>query len=139
MRQVANILQFQTRGRGLFDITRTVGDWVDKQAMTTGLLTCFCRHTSAGLLIQENASPEVRADLEDFLARIAPESGARYRHFDEGVDDMPAHIRTLLTGVTLSIPLIEGKLALGTWQAIYLYEHRRQPHTRQVALHLAGA
>jgi secondary thiamine-phosphate synthase enzyme len=138
MRQATDILQFQTRGRGLFDITRTIEGWLEQQAMTAGLLTAFCRHTSASLLIQENASPDVRADLEDFLARIAPESSSRYRHFDEGVDDMPAHIRTVLTGVQISVPLIEGKLALGTWQAVYLFEHRRQPHTRQVALHLIG-
>jgi secondary thiamine-phosphate synthase enzyme len=138
MRQAADILQFQTRGRGLFDITQTVEAWVDRQAMTTGLLTAFCRHTSASLLIQENAAPAVRADLEDFLAKLAPDSASNYRHDDEGPDDMPAHIRTALTGVQLSIPLIAGKLTLGTWQAIYLYEHRKQPHARQVALHLTG-
>ena len=106
--------------------------------METGLLTVFCRHTSASLLIQENAAAEVRFDLEAYFDQIAPEDPARYRHDDEGPDDMPAHIRSALTGVQLSIPLIDGRLALGTWQGVYLFEHRRLPHTRSVALHLLG-
>ena len=106
--------------------------------MATGLLTLFCRHTSASLVIQENADPDVRRDLEDWVASIAPES-ASYRHQDEGPDDMPAHLRSVLTGVQLSIPLIGGRPALGTWQGIYLFEHRRRPHRREVALHLLGA
>ena len=106
--------------------------------MRTGLLTLFCRHTSAGLLIQENAARDVRADLETFFERIAPEEAGRYRHADEGADDMPAHIRTALTGVQLAIPIIAGRLALGTWQGIYLFEHRRAPHRREIAMHLIG-
>jgi secondary thiamine-phosphate synthase enzyme len=106
--------------------------------MTAGLLTVFCRHTSASLLIQENAAPEVRDDLQAFFEQLAPEAPGRYAHDDEGPDDMPAHIRTALTQVQLSVPLIDGKLMLGTWQGIYLFEHRRRPHEREVALHLLG-
>jgi secondary thiamine-phosphate synthase enzyme len=106
--------------------------------MGEGLLTLFCRHTSASLLIQENAAPEVRSDLEAWIARLAPE-GDHYAHDDEGPDDMPAHLRATLTGIQLSIPLIEGQLALGTWQGIYLFEHRRRPHRRQIAVHLLGS
>jgi secondary thiamine-phosphate synthase enzyme len=106
--------------------------------MRTGLLTVFCRHTSASLLIQENAAPEVRSDLEAFFEQLAPEDPSRYAHDDEGPDDMPAHLRTALTQVQLSIPLIHGQLALGTWQGIYVFEHRRRSHQREVALHLAG-
>ena len=101
-------------------------------------MTLFCRHTSAGLLIQENAAPEVRFDLEAFFQRMAPEEEGRYRHNDEGADDMPAHIRTALNGVNLSIPVIDRRLALGTWQGIYLFEHRAAPQERDVAMHLIG-
>jgi secondary thiamine-phosphate synthase enzyme len=138
MRQAAQTLSFQTPGPGLFEITRDVAGWTNGQGMTTGLLTLFCRHTSASLTIQENADPDVRRDLEDWVAAVAPESPA-YRHQDEGPDDMPAHLRSVLTGVQLSIPLIDGRLALGTWQGVYLFEHRRRPHRREVALHLLGA
>ena len=138
MRQAAGIIEVQTRERGLVEITRNVASWVGGCGMTTGLLTLFCRHTSASLLIQENAAFEVRTDLEAFFDQIAPEDPARYQHDDEGPDDMPAHIRTALTGVNLTIPQIDGRLALGTWQGIYLFEHRRRPHRRQVALHLLG-
>jgi secondary thiamine-phosphate synthase enzyme len=103
-----------------------------------GLLTLFCRHTSASLLIQENAAPEARADLEAYFERVAPEAPGRYRHDDEGPDDMPAHLRAALTGVQVSIPLVGGRLMLGTWQGVYLFEHRRRPHRREVALHLLG-
>ena len=137
MRQAARTLAFQTPGQGLYEITRDVAAWAQGQGMATGLLTLFCRHTSASLTIQENADPDVRADLEDWVAAIAPESAA-YRHQDEGPDDMPAHLRTVLTGVQLSVPLIDGRLALGTWQGIYLFEHRRRPHHREVAVHLLG-
>jgi secondary thiamine-phosphate synthase enzyme len=137
MRQATHILSFETRGQGLNEITRDVASWVDAQGMAQGLLTLFCRHTSASLVIQENAAPEVRTDLQDWIARLAPES-RDYHHDDEGPDDMPAHLRSVLTGVQLSIPLIGGRLALGTWQGIYLWEHRRRPHRRQVALHLLG-
>lgn len=137
MRQAATVLAVQTPGPGLHEITRDVASWVRGQRMTTGLLTLFCRHTSAGLAIQENADPDVRRDLEDWVARLAPES-ADWRHQEEGADDMPAHARSVLTGVQVSIPLIEGRLALGAWQGIYLFEHRRRPHRREVALHLLG-
>jgi secondary thiamine-phosphate synthase enzyme len=138
MRQAADILCFETRGRGLVEITREIGAFVAGQAIETGLLTVFCRHTSASLLIQENAAPEVRVDLEHYFAQIAPEDPARYVHDDEGPDDMPAHIRAALTNVSLSIPILSGAMALGTWQGIYLFEHRRRPHRREVALHVMG-
>jgi secondary thiamine-phosphate synthase enzyme len=129
----------RSNGPGLIEITDPVRSWTDAQSMTTGLLTLFCRHTSASLLIQENAAPEVRKDLEAFFEQLAPEDPGRYAHNDEGSDDMPAHLKAALTQVQLSIPLLEGKLALGTWQGIYLFEHRRRQHDRQVALHLLGA
>ena len=137
MRQAAHTLSVATRGQGLVEITREVAGWVAGQGMTTGLLTLFCRHTSASLLIQENADPDVRRDLEDYFAGLAPASAA-YRHQDEGPDDMPAHLRTALTAVQLSVPLMNGRLALGTWQGVYLFEHRTRPHTRQITLHLLG-
>ncbi|HEX8653620.1 MAG TPA: secondary thiamine-phosphate synthase enzyme YjbQ [Allosphingosinicella sp.] len=137
MQQVSGKLEIGTRGQGLVEITRDVTSWLEAQAVTEGLLTLFCRHTSCSLLVQENAAPAARADLERFFARIAPE-GEGYEHDDEGPDDMPAHIRAALTQVQLSIPLQSGRLALGTWQGIYLFEHRRAPHRRTVALHLIG-
>ena len=138
MRQATGQLEVQTRGRGLVEVTREVEAWVRETGMREGLLTVFCRHTSASVIIQENAAPEVRVDLETFFEAIAPEDPSRYRHNDEGPDDMPSHIRTALTGVSLSIPLAGGRLALGTWQGVYLFEHRRAPHTRRLALHLIG-
>ncbi|HET9390645.1 MAG TPA: secondary thiamine-phosphate synthase enzyme YjbQ [Steroidobacteraceae bacterium] len=138
MRNLAQILQIRTHRRGLLEITSEVQAWVGNQKVAAGLLTLFCRHTSASLLIQENAAREVRSDLEAFFEGIAPEEPGRYRHADEGPDDMPAHLRAALTGVQLSIPIIQGRLALGTWQGIYLFEHRSQPHVREVALQLLG-
>lgn len=138
MQQATQVLSVRTTRRGLVDITREVRGWVGAQQLRTGLLTVFCKHTSASLLIQENAAREVRTDLETFFEQIAPEEEGRYAHDDEGPDDMPAHLRAALTGVQLSIPLIDGELALGTWQAVYLFEHRRRPHERQIALHLSG-
>jgi len=138
MRQAATMLEVATPGIALVEITGAVTRWVAEQRMDQGLLTLFCRHTSASLLIQENAAPEVQDDLMAFFARIAPEDRALYRHDDEGPDDMPAHIRAALTQVQLSIPLIGGRLALGTWQGVYLFEHRRRPHRRSIALHLLG-
>ncbi|MBX5463473.1 MAG: YjbQ family protein [Steroidobacteraceae bacterium] len=138
MRQATHTLRVRTPGRGLVEITRDVRVWVQAQGMTTGLLTLFCRHTSASLLIQENAAPEVRSDLEAFFEQLAPENPSRYAHDDEGPDDMPAHLRTALTQVQLSVPLVSGQPALGTWQGIYVFEHRRSPHERQVVLHLIG-
>jgi secondary thiamine-phosphate synthase enzyme len=137
MRQATTILTLNTTRQGLVDVTDQIVRWLREQQMTEGLLTVFCRHTSASLLIQENAAPEVRTDLEAYFARIAPES-REYEHDDEGPDDMPAHLRTALTQVQLSIPLIDSRLALGTWQGIYLFEHRRRPHRRTLALHLIG-
>jgi len=138
MRQATSLLEFHTPRQGLVEITREVADWVSARGMTEGLLTLFCRHTSASLLIQENAAPAARRDLEAYFARIAPEDPGRYEHGDEGPDDMPAHLRTALTQTQLSVPLIGGRVALGTWQGIYLFEHRRRPHRRSLALHLIG-
>ena len=138
MLQAVDILSIPTRGRGLVEITRDVLNWLKPHTVQAGLLTLFCRHTSAGLLIQENAARDVCADLETFFDRLAPEDDSRYRHADEGPDDMPAHIRTALIGVQLAIPIVQRELALGTWQGIYLFEHRRAPHRRQIALHLIG-
>lgn len=138
MLNVAKTLRVQTQRRGLLEITAEVRAWVNAQQAATGLLTLFCRHTSASLLIQENAAREVRSDLETFFATIAPEDPSRYEHDDEGPDDMPAHLRTALTGVQLSIPIVDGQLALGTWQGIYVFEHRARPHEREIVLHLLG-
>jgi secondary thiamine-phosphate synthase enzyme len=124
-------------GKRLTEITRPIATWVAEQGITTGLLTVYCRHTSASLLIQENADPDVRTDLEAWFERIAPEDGG-YVHDAEGPDDMPAHIRTALTSVSLAIPIDKGELVLGTWQGIYLFEHRRRQHRREVVLHLIG-
>lgn len=137
MRQATTILTIDTTRQGLVDVTAQITRWTHDQRLAEGLLTVFCRHTSASLLIQENAAPEVRTDLEAYFARIAPES-REYLHDDEGPDDMPAHLRTALTQVQLSIPLIDGRLVLGTWQGIYLFEHRRRPHRRTLALHVIG-
>jgi secondary thiamine-phosphate synthase enzyme len=138
LRQASSTLEISTPGQGLVEIGAGVRRWAEGQGMATGLLTLFCRHTSASLLIQENAAPEVRDDLEAFFARIAPEDPEAYAHDDEGPDDMPAHLRAALTQVQLTIPLAEHRLVLGTWQGIYLFEHRRRPHLRQVAMHLIG-
>ena len=138
MRQASGALSVRTRGRGLVDITAEVRRWLEAQSILTGLLTLFCTHTSASLLIQENASPAVRADLEAFFGRLAPEDATLYEHDDEGPDDMPAHLRAALTQVHLSVPVADGRLVLGTWQAIYLFEHRRRPHERRIALHVLG-
>lgn len=138
MRQAAEIISWRTAGRGLIEITREIEGWVARQGMQAGLLTLFCRHTSASLLIQENAAPEVRDDLQAFFERLAPEDPSLYLHDDEGPDDMPAHLRAALTNTQLSIPLIGGRLTLGTWQGVYLFEHRRRPHMREVAMHLIG-
>lgn len=142
LRQAVTSLTVASPGMGLHDVTGPIADWVKAQGMAQGLLTVFIRHTSASLTIQENADPAVLADLSDYFLRIAPlgppQGPGRYRHDDEGPDDMPAHIRTALTQTSLSIPLLNGRLALGTWQAIYLFEHRTRPHRRELALHLLG-
>ena len=136
MRQATGEIVIDSR-RGLQDVTRPVADWVAAQGMGEGLLTVFCRHTSASLTIGENASPAVRRDMEAWFARLAPEE-ADYEHDDEGPDDMPAHLRAAVTDVSLSIPLIGGRLMLGAWQGMFLFEHRRAPHRRRLALHLMG-
>jgi secondary thiamine-phosphate synthase enzyme len=138
MRQAVAVIEVPTRGRGLFDVTRPLVGWVAEQGIGTGLLTVWCRHTSASLLVQENASPEVLLDIRDFFERLAPEDAGRYRHSDEGLDDMPAHLRAALTAVQLTVPVMDGAPALGTWQGIYLFEHRARPHRRSLALHLLG-
>lgn len=136
MQQATHTLHIPTHGRGLIEITTAVRGWVDSQEITTGLLTLFCRHTSASLMIQENADPDVRADLEAFFETLAPEDPKRYRHDTEGADDMPSHLRAALTQTQLSIPIADGNLVLGTWQGIYVFEHRRAPHQREIVLHL---
>ena len=138
MRQASRTLTVPTSGKGLVEITPAVREWVREQQVRTGLLTVFCRHTSASLLIQENADRNVRADLQTFFERIAPEDAGRYLHDDEGPDDMPAHIRTALTQVQLTIPVVDGVPALGTWQGVFVFEHRSRPHTREIVLHLLG-
>jgi len=137
MRQASTTLRFDTPGRGFTDITAAVAQWLTETRMREGLLTLLCRHTSASLLIQENAARAVRTDLLAWIDRLAPE-GDHYRHDDEGPDDMPAHLRATLTGVTLQIPVLDGRLRLGTWQGIYLAEHRRMPHRREIATHMLG-
>ena len=137
MRQAVGTITIQTRRKGLVEITGEVSDWLGGQAVGEGLLTLFCRHTSASLVIQENAAPAVRRDMETYFDALAPESGA-YEHDDEGPDDMPAHLKAALTGVQLSIPVMNGAMMLGTWQGIYLFEHRVQPHRRSIALHVLG-
>ncbi len=137
MSHFANVISISTHGRSMTEFTHAVSDWLAEQGVSTGLLTIFCQHTSASLLIQENAAPEVQDDLLTALDRLAPE-GPHYLHDSEGADDMPAHIKTALTQTHLAIPVINGRLALGTWQGIYLVEHRRAPHQRKIALHLAG-
>ncbi len=131
-------LSVETPGQGLIEITSEVDDWVGRQRVGTGLLTVFCRHTSASLTIQENADPDVQRDLESFFKRLVAEDPLLYRHTAEGADDMPAHIRAALTDVSLNIPVSAARLVLGTWQGIYLFEHRHRPHRRRLALHLAG-
>ncbi|HEX4694259.1 secondary thiamine-phosphate synthase enzyme YjbQ [Sphingomonas sp.] len=137
MQQAATEIAIETAGQGLYDCTDQVMAWVAECGIETGLLTLFVRHTSASLLIQENAAPAARRDLERYFARVAPES-RDYEHDDEGPDDMPAHLRAALTATSLSIPVANCRPVLGTWQGIYLFEHRRAPHHRRIALHLIG-
>jgi secondary thiamine-phosphate synthase enzyme len=135
-------LQISTHGKGFYPFTRDVAKWISSLNaagnVTTGLLTVFVQHTSASLTIQENADPDVVRDLADFFERLAPENDPRYRHKDEGPDDMPAHIRSALTQTQLTIPVVNRRMVLGTWQGIYLFEHRSSPHRRSVVLHLIG-
>ena len=138
MRQELTEIVVATRGRGLTEITAEVDEWVRSTGIREGLLTLQIRHTSASLLIQENADPEVRHDLERFLARLVPEGDRIFQHTLEGPDDMPAHVRSALTPTTLSLPVGDGRPTLGTWQGIYVYEHRARAHRRRVACHLLG-
>jgi len=138
LRQVSHELVIATRGRGLYEFTRELEAWVEHNQFQDGLLTLHLRHTSASLLIQENASPDVRRDLEAFFKRLVPDGDPLFEHTLEGDDDMPAHVRTALTTVNLSLPVRESRLALGTWQGIYLWEHRVRGHTRRIALHFIG-
>ena len=133
-----HVLQSRAKRRGLTEITADVRQWVAGQEITSGLLTLYCRHTSASLLIQENAAPAVQRDLGKFFDELAPEGDGLYEHDDEGLDDMPAHLKTALTQVQLSVPVMDGKLMLGTWQGIYLFEHRAHPSQREIVLHLVG-
>lgn len=138
MRQATETLALSTRGRGFVEFTPALEAFVAGSGIRGGLLTAFCRHTSASLLIQENADPDVRADLERFFARLAPDGDPLFAHDTEGPDDMPAHVRSALTQVQLSIPVAGGRPVLGTWQGVYLWEHRRHGHRREVVLHLIG-
>ena len=137
MRQETGTLTVRAPSRGLYEITREIADWIEKTAISDGVLTLFCRHTSASLIIQENAAPAARRDLEAYFERIAPENGP-YEHDDEGPDDMPAHLRSALTQTQLSIPVQNGRMALGMWQGIFLFEHRLSTPERMIALHLIG-
>ncbi len=138
MIQAFHELAIPTRGRGFYELTREVEAWMDENKFKDGLLTLHLRHTSASLLIQENADPDVRRDLEAFFRRLAPDGDPLFIHTTEGDDAMPAHVRTALTAVNLSIPVRGGRPVLGTWQGIYLWEHRTHPHSRRVVLHFVG-
>jgi secondary thiamine-phosphate synthase enzyme len=136
VKQFTYQIHVATRGKGLYEFTREIESWLRDHETEAGLLTVFCQHTSASLVIQENADPDVVADLADFLTRLVPEDTRLYRHTAEGPDDMTSHIRAALTQTQLSIPIHKGKLALGTWQGVYLFEHRERPHRRSIVLHL---
>ena len=138
LRQGQHDLTISTRGRGLYEFTQEITAWISKNKFRDGLLTLHLRHTSASLLIQENADPDVQRDLEAFFERLVPDGDPLFVHTAEGDDDMPAHIRTALTTVNLGIPVRDGRLTLGTWQGIYVWEHRTHPHRRQLAVHLLG-
>lgn len=138
MQQAQHRLVLRPRGQGLHEVTGEIAAWLSGQAIREGLLTVFVRHTSASLVIQENADPDVLRDIEGFLAQLVPEDSRLYRHKSEGPDDMPAHIKGALTQTQLSIPVSEGCMLLGTWQGVYLFEHRRAPRRRELVLHLIG-
>lgn len=137
MQHTLSILTFQTDGPGLYEVTENVSEWIGASGIGRGLLTLLCQHTSAGLLITENASSAVHRDLVRWLDAAAPE-GPGYEHAAEGPDDMPAHVKSVLTGSTLTIPVIDGRMMLGTWQGVFIAEHRRKPHARSLAAHLLG-
>ncbi|MHA1598635.1 MAG: secondary thiamine-phosphate synthase enzyme YjbQ [Alphaproteobacteria bacterium] len=138
MKQAGHTIHVEASGQGLYEITDAICDWAGRQGISTGLLTIFCRHTSASLSIQENADPDVMRDLNAFFSRLVVEDASLYHHNNEGPDDMPAHIRSALTDVSLSVPVSNARPVLGTWQGIYLFEHKKTPRTRQVVLHLIG-
>ena len=138
MRQAQGTLSFDTAGQGLTEVTADVAQWVAGQGIGAGMLSVYIRHTSASLVIQENADPDVMRDLETFFKTLVREDPGLYRHGAEGPDDMPAHIKSALTQTSLNIPVTDGKMALGTWQGIYLFEHRTRPRKRHLTLHLAG-
>jgi len=138
MQQIHHTFEIPTRSQGLYDFTSEVARWISASGLSDGLLTLFVRHTSASLIVQENADPDVQGDLQRFLLRLVPENDPMYRHTQEGPDDMPAHIRAVLTQTQLSIPVRSGRMVLGIWQGIYLFEHRRSAHRREVAAHLIG-
>ncbi len=138
MTQAHGELRVPTRGKGLYEITREVARWLSQQTISNGLLTVFIQHTSASLTIQENADPDVRRDLSEFFERLVPENTPWFRHTTEGPDDMPSHIRAALTTCQLSIPVINGRMGLGTWQGLYVFEHRSEPQKRHVLTHIIG-
>ena len=138
LRQAGGQIEIATSGAGLYDITGNLARWLSDQGIGDGLLTLFIRHSSASLIVQENADPSVRDDLSAFFARLVPRDERLYRHRDEGEDDMPAHIKAALTQCNLSIPVGQGRMMLGVWQGVYLFEHSDRPHRRQIALHLLG-
>ena len=138
MKQVQDTISVLPERRGLCEVTDRLGDWLERQNIARGMLTVFIQHTSASLLIQENADPDVARDLETYLAKLVPEGERLYRHDAEGPDDMPAHIKGALTQTHLGIPIADGRMLLGTWQGVYVFEHRRQPRRRELALHLLG-
>lgn len=138
MRQSHTVLDVTTAGRGLTEITHQVARWVESSGIDTGLLTVFIRHTSASLLIQENADPDVQDDLARFFARLVPDGDPIFAHRSEGPDDMPAHVRSALTATQIAVPVMRRRMALGTWQGLYVFEHRRRAHRREVVLHLIG-
>lgn len=138
MRQAFHTIEVQTRGQGLYEVSRTLRSLVTQSGITAGLATVFVRHTSCSLLIQENADPDVQTDLNEFFKRLAPEGMDWIVHTTEGPDDMPAHIRSALTQTSIGIPVVDGRPVLGTWQGLYLFEHRRRPHRREIVLHVIG-
>lgn len=138
MKQAQHTIEMETRGQGLYEITAPVTEWTSGQGIDTGMLTIYCRHTSASLVIQENADTDVMKDLEAFFKNTVPEDLSLYRHRSEGADDMPAHIKAALTDVSINIPVADAAPLLGTWQGIYLFEHRIQLHRRRLVLHLSG-
>lgn len=131
------VLEFATAGRGTVDITREVGRAIPPE-VAVGVAVVFCHHTSASIIVSENADPDVRADLERWFARAVPDGDRQFVHADEGPDDMPAHVRAILTGVSVTVPVADGRLALGTWQGLYLWEHRAAPHRRRVSVTVLG-